>query len=72
MNINTKEVENCDSSLSYYKLTCIRIVLHINYDPISRGYVGFFLAFIILPPMGGFLVQFSLNSCLLFTIVSRY
>ena len=58
MNINTKEVENCDSSLSYYKLKCIR-VLHINHDPISRGYVGCFLAFIVLlpsPRLGALLV----------------
>ena len=42
MNINTKEVENCDRSLSYYKLTFRRIVFHINHDPVSLGYVGFF------------------------------
>ena len=35
MNINTIEVENCDNSLSYYKLTCIRIKIHIEMDIIQ-------------------------------------
>ena len=75
MNINTKEVDNCDSSLLLQnKHVRIRIVLHINYDPISRGYVGCFLALAyLLAPIGctlGFLVQ-SHSSCLFFTVVSR-
>ena len=69
MNINTKEVENCDSSLSHYKLTCIRIVLQINHDPISRGYVGCYLAYFFLVPdwvHSWYSRAISLNSCLFF------
>ena len=79
MNINTKEVGNCDSSLSYYKPTCIRIVLHINRDPISRGYVGCWmftsLSYFFLAPdwvHSWFSRAISLNSCLFFTVISIY
>ena len=62
--------------LSYNKLTCIRIVLHINHDPISRGYVGCFLAFTILllsPDWvhSWFSRAISLDSGLFFTALFR-
>ena len=52
MNINTKEVENCDSSLSYYKLTCIRIVLHINHAQSPVVMLDFFLPWLYFPRLG--------------------
>ena len=75
MNINTKEVENCDSSLSYYKLTCIRIVLQINHDPISVVMLDAFLplSYFFLTPdwvHSWFSRAISLNSYLFFTVVS--
>ena len=58
--INTK---NCDSSLSYYKLTCIRIV-HINHDLISRVVmldVFLPLSYSFLAPQLGALLVFPCN-----------
>ena len=59
MNINTIEVENCDNSLSYYKLTCIRIKTHIKMDIIQ---IVIFVVFSSIHRFSKLLLEFILRT----------